>query len=1136
MKNNALLKSSIREIKQSPARFFSILGIIFLGVAFFVGIGATGPDMIKSAGNYYEAQRLADVSVLSTLGFSEEDQEYLEERSEIDTIVLQYMTDIHIASKNEIFRFYSFDKDKLNQPKLEVGRLPETADEVALDSRSQFLYELGETIEITDSDDTEESLASHTLEIVGFVTSPEFIDNSKRGNTNVGNGAVDYFALLVDEAFQTNAYARMLLTFSNLKEVAAYSDEYEEKIDKNIEQLEEWLEPRQQERLIEIQELANKELEENRQKIQDGEKQLEDAEKELQEAKEKLDEGRAELRSGKAEFREKITAAKAEIRGKEAQLRQGSSELREQERTLNENQREVDRQAGALESYEEQLGQLMDQRDQLEDTLWQLQNAQDSYQELVSLLEEVDQLPVEEISTILEDIRGELRYLISQLPESNEWAGQIDQLLDLVTPETLATLRQQINALGGMIQSQITTLEQSLAQIDSGMAEITAGQEQLYAAQRQLDAGRQQIEAAKEQIDSGKDQLAEGKAQLAVEEERGKNQLEAAEKELEAGEKSYEEGLEKFNEQKEKELPKLKEAQETLEEEQDRVDDLEPAEFTLLDRISNPGYAEYQSNADRISSIATVFPTIFFFIAALVSLTTMGRMIEEKRVEIGTLKALGYKNSEIAQKFLIYSLSAGLSGAVLGLAVGFYLFPTIIISAYGQLYNIKEFATPWYLGYSSIAVVIALACTVGIAMVSLRVDLFSAPAVLLRPKAPKAGKRIWLEYLRPLWKRLSFIQKVTMRNLFRYKARMLMTIFGIAGCTAMILTGFGLRDSISDIVPIQFTKIWHYQGIVTFSERPEQDEYETYLNEVTDLPDYQEHLAISSETLVMDQSGKASQDVTVYVPEDTEKLSEFVLFNDRQTKEVYQLTDDGAIINEKLAKLFELSVGDSLVLKNADNESFEVTVSAVVENYAGHFAYLSPEYFEEVFHETPEYNTDLLLFEGEQSKETEQEIAEKLMEHEEVINVSYLSDSSTSLDDTTATLNIVVWVLIISAGLLAFIVLYNLNNINISERIRELSTIKVLGFYDNEVTMYIYRENIFLTFFGVLTGLLMGRVLHSYVLQTVELDMIMFSPAVHTVSYLYASLITVFFTIVVGLVMYFKLKKVDMIEALKSNE
>jgi putative ABC transport system permease protein len=484
---------------------------------------------------------------------------------------------------------------------------------------------------------------------------------------------------------------------------------------------------------------------------------------------------------------------------------------------------------------------------------------------------------------------------------------------------------------------------------------------------------------------------------------------------------------------------------------------------------------------------------------------------------------------------LLYSSAAGITGAVLGLAVGFSFFPAIIIQAYGPLYNLTKYDTPWYLRLSLIAVGVSLLCTIGIALLVLRFDLRQSSASLLRPKAPKTGKRILLERITVIWRHLSFIQKVTMRNLFRYKSRMLMTILGIAGCTSMILTGFGLRDSISNIIPLQFEKIWQYQAVITFDDEDSEAMSETKAA-AEDIEGFEAGLFLHTESLTLAQSGVTQQEVTVTVPEDPAALSRFVHLNDRVSGEAYELEGEGAIINEKLAKLFGLSVGDTITLTNESGEEFQLKVAAIAENYTGHFAYLTPETYEKIFQETPAYNSELLKFNQRLSKTDEEAIAADLMAQDNVINVSFLSASADALDDTTATLNIVIWILITSAGALAFIVLYNLNNINIAERIRELSTIKVLGFYDREVTMYVFRENIFLTIFGIGFGLLLGVLQHQFVLQTIEVDIAMFSPTVEPMSYVYAAGLTCLFSGVVGIAMYFKLKHVNMIDALKANE
>ena len=1139
MQKTALLKSSIREIKQSPARFLSILGIIFLGVAFFVGIGATGPDMIKSADHYYGKTKLADMSIYSSLGFSAEDKAVLLEEENIQTVNLQYLLDLPLSQKNTVFRFLSLTgKDELNQLHVVEGQLPKATNEILLDSNLSDAkdYQIGDTFEILAKDDPKNQLKEHEFKIVGFAQSPEFIDNSKRGNTNVGNGSISAFAYLLPEAFQMDAYSRMLISFDDLRTEVAYSQNYVDLMNKNKAQVTSLLAPRKQGRLDEIREKALKELNDNQREIDEANAQIEEGAKQLNDALKTLEAGKKELEAGQQTFDSEMANAEAQIRYQRDQLVSAQAELDQQRATLESQQQALNQQSKELTAAEEQLEPLLAQKATLEASLAQLEGVQQQYGELVVLLDGFAEVPEEAQPSAIEAIKSTASALSAQLSASPELSDAFGTFAAEVTVENIAETQTVIRSAGDLIEQQRLEVQQSLTTLATQQQELAAARQSLVAGQAQIDAGRDALAQGQAEIDRGFEQLNQGEQTLAEQRQQGQSELDAARQEFETGQEAYEKEAQAFQKLQDETLPDLKAAQRTIDQEREKLDELEPATFTLLLRDDNPGYLEYEENANRISSIATVFPTIFFLIAALVSLTTMGRMIEEKRTEIGTYKALGYKNSEVSLKFIIYSLTAGLTGTLLGLLVGFYLFPTIIINAYGQLYNMTEFPTPWYLSYSLIGLAVGLFCTVGISMIVLRVDLMSSPATLLRPKAPKAGKTILLERIQPLWRRLNFNQKVTMRNLFRYKSRMFMTVFGIAGCTAMILTGFGLKNSISDIVPIQFNEVWRYQGIVTFDEEASTQAIEEYQAAVSQLDLLSATLGMTSENLTVAQTGKASQEVTVYVPENPAELSDFVSFTERKTGEVYALGDNGVIINEKLAKLFQLAIGDTIELKNGDNEIFEVTISGITENYVGHFAYFSPTYYEEIFGEIPTYNSELLLFSEALTKEQENQIANDLMKQDRVLNVTFLSDSSTALDDTTEILNIVVWLLIISAGLLAFIVLYNLNNINISERIRELSTIKVLGFYNKEVTMYIYRENIFLTLFGIIAGLFLGQILHGYVLATVELDMLMFSPEIHLLSYLYSSLITLFFTIIVGFVMYQKLKHVDMIEALKSND
>lgn len=562
---------------------------------------------------------------------------------------------------------------------------------------------------------------------------------------------------------------------------------------------------------------------------------------------------------------------------------------------------------------------------------------------------------------------------------------------------------------------------------------------------------------------------------------------------------------------------------------------LKPPKIYVTDRNVNPGYAEYKDNADRLSAIASVFPVFFFLIAALVSLTTMTRMVEEHRLQIGTLKALGYGNRDIMAKFLVYGTLASLTGSAVGLAVGFTLLPSIIFNAYSSLYNLPDLIRSFYPSYSVISVIVALVCTTLTAWFAARIELRGNASVLMRPKAPKNGQRIILERVSFVWKRLSFVQKVTARNLFRYKQRMFMTVFGVAGCTALILTGFGLKDSIGSIAGQQFGTIMKYDALVALRTDAPAAVQESYEQLISGEPAIKGTLNVAQESMTAHAQGVNDQDVNLFVPEAMDSLSDYVELRERVSREGQKLTAEGAVISEKLAKLYGLEPGDTLTLVDSRNESFNILITGITENYVLHYAYMTPAYYSSVFGKEPVFNTSLLNY-NVQDSAWEERFGEKLTGSERVAAVSFSSSVGSAFDETMKSMDVVTLVLIVSAAALAFVVLYNLTNINVSERIRELSTIKVLGFYDNEVTMYIYRENILLTLLGIAAGSGLGIVLHSFVLQTAELDATMFAPIIKWQSYIYAALLTMVFSGIVMAFMHMKLKRIHMIEALKSVE
>lgn len=1141
MKKTALLKTSLREISQSKTRFLSILGIIFLGVMLFVGLKATGPDMTLTASNYFEKENLADARIVSSLGLVSKDIDEIKSIKEVDQVQGIYTKDININDKNASVKFISYNADKkkrLNNFLLVNGRMPEKSGEIVLDelAKTNGYYKLNDTVKLSDEDNEDQALKNNSYKVVGFVQSPEYIESTSRGNTTIGKGSLDFFAVVPEEDFDLSIYTEVLVTFKNTKGLDSYSSAYKKEREISIDIVKKALKERPEQRVAEIREDSKEALDKAQQTITDGENALSDGQ-------EKLDKSKLELEAGKQQFTEAQNTYAEKIAA-------GESELVENAQTLNNSEAELESQRVVLESKKNELatafnqvteGQnalagLDQQKKELSTTNAQLGQATAGYQTLASSVANFQKYPDDQLPEVVGQAAGSLQASVEALGGPVEVTNAVNQLIADPTKNNIAVVMGTINVVLSNLSSQKAQVTQGIAIIEQTVYSINSAIDQYNNGQAQVAVAENELATAQAQIDQGKQQLATGREQLEQAKGDGQAQLDEAQANLVEGQQAYEKGLAEFQAKKKENQSKLESAKKELTDKRQDLAELKSADYYYFDRDGNPGYTEYEENANRIASLAQVFPIFFFLIAALVSLTTMTRMVEEKRMEIGSLKALGYKNGQIAFKFLVYAVTASLCGSIIGLVLGYYLFPTIIFNAYGQLYDIPNFVTPWYLSYSLIALLVAILCTAGAAMIVLRIDLFNTPASLLRPKTPKAGQRIFLERIKPIWNRMSFIQKVTARNLFRYKQRMLMTVLGIAGCMALIITGFGIRDSISDIVTIQFDKIWHYEAVVTFKEDATKKETESYESSLAKIKQLNDVMPLYTETLTTTDKQNTVQDVPIYVPEKPESINQFISLNDRKTKEVYQLADQGVIINEKLANLFDYKKGDYITLKNADHQEYKLLISAISENYTGHFAYMSPMYYEEVFNQKPVYNTEFLKFDKKLTTKDEEKIGKTLMEDGKVLNVTFLSSLSDALDDTIGSLNIVIWVLIIVSGLLAFIVLYNLTNINVSERIRELSTIKVLGFYDKEVTMYVYRENITLTLIGIIIGCFFGKIVHGYVLQTVEVDMLMFSPTINWLSYLYAAAITFIFSLLVMVIIHRKLKKVDMIEALKSNE
>ncbi|MCD2225691.1 FtsX-like permease family protein [Listeria cossartiae] len=1136
MKRSALWKDIYREIWRSKSRFISIFMLIMLGVAFFSGLKATGPDMLLTADNYFNKYNLANFNVQSTYGIDQTDKQALEKVDGVKQVELGYTADTLMQDKNIVTKLYSMKADnQLNKYKVVTGRLPEKSGEIALDN-NKLIHEnvqLGDKVTFVKNDGNKltGTLKESTYKVVGFVQSPAYIQKSERGASTVGKGKTEAFGVIQEQDFALPEYTIANLTFTNLASEKAFSDAYLSNEEKDKDNIETALKNQPEKRLEKIKATEQQKINDATKEINQGKAELQTNEAKLADAKAQLDVGFSEYEAAKKNYDAKISQGEAEIRSGEAELASAKKQLDVAKVQISQgeaaiNQAKVELQEGQ-NAWEDANNLLNTTNSYLRNTKANLENA----------LKQPDLTNIElDRASLLNSFDSIATDLELSANERATYKATMNQLLTDYENGTISDqeIRVGINAALAQVADTEKEYQEARATLDKEKQTMEQGQQMLANKQLELQNAKATYEAGLAKYQAGTQKLAAAKTQLAAGKEKGETELQNALAKLNAGQAAYEKNLALFTTEKQKAEPKLASAEKEVKIGQEKLDTLELPKYYVLDRNDNPGYSEYKENADRLTSLSTAFPIFFFLIAALVCLTTMTRMVEEQRTQIGTLKAFGYSNGSIILKYLVYGSIASVIGSVLGILIGFQFFPNIIFNAYKSMYEMPPVDIGFYWSYSLLSLFVALFCTTFTAYVACRAELRANAATLMRPKAPKIGKRIFLERIQFIWKRMNFTSKVTARNLFRYKQRMLMTVLGVAGCTALILTGFGLRNSISDIAKMQYGQIMKYDAAVYQDMSAPPTAKETF-DELMDDSNIKSKLAMSQTNIDTVKAGQSAQATSIIVPKNLNELPNYIVLRDRASHTTEKLTDDGAIISEKLAKLFDVKPGDTITVKNAENDKFQIKVSAITENYALHYIYMTPTYYQQIFKEKPVYNLDLLMLK-DTSEKVESDFAEKLTDSKAVLNVTFSNNVSSMLTDTLDSLNIVIVVLITSAALLAFVVLYNLTNINVSERIRELSTIKVLGFYPKEVTMYVYRENIILTLMGIVTGFVLGFFLHRFIITTAEVDQMMFSPAISWTSYLFSGILTLVFATVVMVVMHIKLKRIDMIEALKSVE
>ena len=873
------------------------------------------------------------------------------------------------------------------------------------------------------------------------------------------------------------------------------------------------------------------------------EEEIANSQSQLDSAKQQIDAAEQELAAQEAE----LTSAREELDQKKAELAAGLEALNQQEEGINSGLAQAEQE---ISQKQQELDALQAQIDELEATI--ASDPDSATEEMKAKLSELKG-QWESGNSALANARTELETKKAQAQEalqeietqrtdltaSQSELEQADQTLseqEAVFQEQAAAAREELSTRKAQWEAGVKALEEGKAALASAKQETEArfasGDEQIAAAEAKIRASESELSSAASQIASGRSRIEAAKNTI-MEQEASLTQAEA---ELADGRAELESGRKEYETQKADAEKELADAQIKIDDAKAEVDEIEDQEWYVNDRDVLAEYTSYGENADRMRAIGEVFPELFFLVAALISLTTMTRMVEEERTQIGTLKALGYGKGAIAGKYMMYAFLATMGGSIFGVLIGEKLFPFVIIYSYQIMYtHLPHIVTPYQWDYALMATGAALACTLLATFYACYKELAAQPAELMRPPSPKEGKRILLERVTLIWKHLNFTWKSAIRNLFRYKKRFFMTIAGIGGCMALMVVGFGIRDSIMCIGTIQYQEIQVYDGMIYLSSSVTEDEVQQIKNAMDgmDKMDRYIEMEMAREPISLSVDG-STEDVYLCVPEDKDKIEDFMNFRSRATGEVYHIQDDGVILTEKMANTLDVSSGDTIYL-GADGEEKEVTITDVCENYMQHYVYMSPELYQELYGEEPEYNSILFDLKDASAQELSQ-AGEELLKYDGVMNVTYTNSIEDQLNTMLQSLDLVIVVLIVSAGLLAFVVLYNLNNINITERRRELATLKVLGFYDTEVSSYVYRENIMLTIFSIVVGIVLGALLHRFVITTVEVDAVMFGRVVKWQSYLYSALFTTAFSLFVNWVMYYKLKKIDMVESLKSVE
>lgn len=1058
-------RNTFREIKKSFGRYFAILAIIALGVAFFSGLKITQSVMVHSADVYLKDLQFYDYRLVSTLGFTEENVEALAEKEDVRAAEGAISAEVLYkdAGENErVIKMHSIT-EKVNKLKLVAGEMPQSADECVVDSALFSEDAIGSKLVLSENNTTDDldKFAYKEYTITGLVQSPCYIQ-FERGNTSIGNGRISGFAYILKDGFTVDYDTEIYIKFDEDYDI--YSDEYDFYMDAKEADWEAYTKEQADIRYEKIVKDAQDELDEKKEELE--EKRAE-AEAELESAKQQLTDGETEISDGKNQ----IASAKTELSAKASELQSGKDTLSSKAAELESASQQISGQESALAAkkaeYEQGLNaylaakqQVTDQRNSLEAAKAQLTENTPGYEEMLAQIE----------------------------------AGLTE----------VAGAEAELNAKN--------------AELEAAAGQLSSAESQLAAAKQQIEDGKNALAAAEAELTDGENQLAAAKEQI----EEKEDQLEAAETELADGLLQYQENQSEFDEQ-------MQDADDQIADAQSKIDEIEKPETYVLDRNTNVGYVCLKNDSGVVKGIANVFPVFFFLVAALICMTTMNRMVEEQRTQIGVLKALGFSEGKIMGKYLFYSGSAAISGTLIGYVLGIHFFPLVIITAYGIVYKMGGIYYVSDLPLALVSLTVAVLCSVGTTWLSCHKELKEVAADLMRPKAPKAGKRVFLEHVPFIWKRLKFLQKVSVRNIVRYKKRFFMMVIGISGCTALLVMGFGVRDSVVAVADQQYEEIQLYDIGVTLKDGKMPGEAD--LKSLDSALEKENAAGMYAMEKTIDLvTDKGTKSIHMVAVENPDEVGDFISLHTKKQEPIAYPKEGEAVLSKKVAETYAVKKGDTILLRDSDNNEMHLKVTGICENHIYNYVYIAPESYEKQIGDVVFKNVYVRLPDASDIHE----VSAALMKADGVTAVTVNSDMLSRISQMMSCMNYIVIIIIICAGALAFIVLYNLNNINITERVREIATIKVLGFYPKETASYVFRENMVLTAIGCGLGLILGKWFHRFVMGEIQIDMVSFNVQINAVSYLFSVLLTMGFAWIVNCMMTGKLERINMAESLKS--